>query len=85
MNQVTIPNHFSIPTIEELINELHIICLFLKLDLQSGYHQIRMANEDINKTTFMTHEGYYEFPIMPFGLMNTSTTFAMMNLIMKPI
>ena len=75
LNKVTIKNKYPLPRIDDLFDQLQGESYFSKIDLRSGYHQLRVRDEDVPKKAFQTSYGHYEFPVMSFGLTNTPTSF----------
>ncbi|GKA61779.1 putative reverse transcriptase domain-containing protein [Tanacetum coccineum] len=85
LNKLTVKNRYPLPRIDGLFDQLQGSSVYLNMSLRSGYHQLRVSEEDVPKTAFRTRYGHYEFQVMPFGLTNAPTVFMdLVNRLCKP-
>ena len=85
MNRATIKNKYPLSRIDDLFDQLRGAQVYSKIDLRTGYHQLRVRELDIPKTTFQTRYRHFEFIVMPFGLMNAPTAFMdLMHRVFQP-
>ncbi|GKD83565.1 putative reverse transcriptase domain-containing protein [Tanacetum coccineum] len=85
LNKLTVKNRYPLSRIDDLFDQLHGSQFFLKIDLRSGYHQLRVHEDDIPKSAFRTRYGHFEFTVMPFGLTNAPVVFMdLMNRVYRP-
>jgi len=85
LNKIIINNWYPLPMIDDLFDQLQGASVFLKINLRSGYHQLKIKQDDIPRTAFRTRYGPFKFLVMPYGLTNAPAAFMdMMNRIFQP-